>query len=194
MYIYRIIILYTWNEYNVIFQLYLNLKNTAGRTVKCTSLVPLVTQYWSQGQTSLLSFGPIVNLPKTLFYFLNFLCFCFLGLHPQHMEFTRLGVKLGPQLLAYTTTTATSDPSHVCNLHHSSRQRRILYLLSETRDRTRNLMVPSGIRFHCAMMRTPQNSILNRRGCLLKRTFKMPVQMGTSVLRGQNRAFCLGER
>ena len=36
--------------------------------------------------------------------------------------------------------------SRVCDLHHSSRQRRILNPLSKGRDRTRNLMVPSQIR------------------------------------------------
>ena len=42
--------------------------------------------------------------------------------------------------------TATRDPSRVCNLHHSPRQRRIVNPLSKGRDRTRNLMVPSRIR------------------------------------------------
>ena len=37
------------------------------------------------------------------------------------------------------------DLSHVSNLHHSSRQRRILNPLSSARDRTLNLMVPSWI-------------------------------------------------
>ena len=37
-----------------------------------------------------------------------------------------------------------SEP--VCNLHHSSRQHRIINPLSKGRDRTRNLMVPSRIR------------------------------------------------
>ena len=38
------------------------------------------------------------------------------------------------QLLAYATATTMQDPSHVCDLHHSSRQRRILSPLSEARD------------------------------------------------------------
>ena len=42
-----------------------------------------------------------------LFFNLNF----FLGLHPQHMEFPRLGVEWELQLLAYTTATATQDPA-----------------------------------------------------------------------------------
>ena len=31
---------------------------------------------------------------------------------------------------AYVTTTATPDPSHICDLHHSSWQRRILTTLA----------------------------------------------------------------
>ena len=45
------------------------------------------------------------------------------------------------------------DPSHVCDLHHSSWQR--LNTLSEARDQICNLMVPSLICFHCAMTATP---------------------------------------
>ena len=40
-------------------------------------------------------------------------------------------------------------------LHHRSWQRRILNLLSEARDPTRNLMVPSQTRFCCATTGTP---------------------------------------
>ena len=40
------------------------------------------------------------------------------------------------QLLAYTTATATAtqNPSHICNIHHSSWQYWILNPLSEARD------------------------------------------------------------
>ena len=76
------------------------------------------------------------------------------------MEVPRLGVELELQLLVYTTATATWDLSHVCNLHHSSRQHRILNPLSKARDRTRNLMVPSQIRFHGSTMGTPTTLFL----------------------------------
>ena len=53
------------------------------------------------------------------FFFLSF--FPFLGLHLQHMEVPQqLGVELELQLLAYTTATATLDPSHICSPLHSS--------------------------------------------------------------------------
>ena len=41
------------------------------------------------------------------------------------------------------------DPSHVCDLYCSSQQCQIFNPLSEARDRTHNLMVPSQIRFWC---------------------------------------------
>ena len=44
----------------------------------------------------------------------------FLRLHMWHMEVPRLGVESELQLPAYTT--ATWDPSHICDLHRSSWQ------------------------------------------------------------------------
>ena len=60
------------------------------------------------------------------FFFFFFGLFVFLGLHPQYMDVPRLGVQSELQLAAYPTATATRDPSRVCDLHHSSRQHRIL--------------------------------------------------------------------
>ena len=93
--------------------------------------------------------------------FVFFFCLCvFLGPYPWHMEVPRLGIELELQLLAYATATATWDLSHVCNLHHSSRQCPIFNPLSEARDQTRNLMVPSQICFCCATTGTLQSSFL----------------------------------
>ena len=74
-----------------------------------------------------------------------------LGPHPGHMEVPGLGGDLELQLPAYTTATATWDPIHVCDLHLSSRRRRILHPLSEARDRTGVLMDTSQIPYHGAM-------------------------------------------
>ena len=84
-----------------------------------------------------------------------FVWLVFLGLHLQHTEVPRLGVKSELQLLASTTATATRDPSHICDPHHSSRQQQIPNPLSEARDQTYNLMIPSRICFCCSMMGTP---------------------------------------
>ena len=84
------------------------------------------------------------------FPYIAFFFFFILGLYPEHMEVSRPGVELELQLPTYTTATTTPDPSRVCNLHHSSQQCRILNPLSETRDWTRILMVPSQVHFCCA--------------------------------------------
>ena len=50
------------------------------------------------------------------------------------MGVPRLVVELELQLLTYATAIAIVDPIHACDLHHSSRQRRILNPLSGARD------------------------------------------------------------
>ena len=75
------------------------------------------------------------------------------------MEVPRLGVKLELQLPAYTTARAMWDVSHVCNLHHSSWQRRILNPLSKARDRTQILMDASQVCYHQATMGTPSVAV-----------------------------------
>ena len=75
-----------------------------------------------------------------------FLFFAFSGLHLRHTEVPGLGAESELQLPAYTAATATAmqDPSRICDLHHSS-QLQILNPLSQARDQSRNLMVPSRI-------------------------------------------------
>ena len=55
------------------------------------------------------------------------------------MEVPRLGVESELQLPVYATGTAMRDPILICDLHDGSRQRQILNLLSEARDRIRIL-------------------------------------------------------
>ena len=86
---------------------------------------------------------PQRQAPLLLFFFFVFLPF--LGPLPRHMEVPGLGVKSELLLPAYTTATAIPDLSCVCDLHHSSQQRRVLSPLSKARDRTRNLTVLSHI-------------------------------------------------
>ena len=55
-------------------------------------------------------------------------CFCFLGLHPQHVEVPRLGVdriRAAAACLHQSHSNIGSE-SHVCNLHRSSWQCQIL--------------------------------------------------------------------
>ena len=81
-----------------------------------------------------------------LYFLFCFLFLLFLVPHPWHMEVPRLEVELELQLPAYTTATATQDPSRVCDPHHSSWQGQILNPLSEAKDRTRVLMGTSQVR------------------------------------------------
>ena len=55
------------------------------------------------------------------------------------MEITKLGVEWELQLPAYSTATATLDPSHVWDLHLRSGQHKILNPLNKARDGTRIL-------------------------------------------------------
>ena len=73
------------------------------------------------------------------------------------MEVPRLGVKSELQLQAYTTATATPDPSCICNLHHSSGQHRILNPLSEVRDGTCILMDTSWVHNPLSPKGTPSS-------------------------------------
>ena len=60
--------------------------------------------------------------------------FFFLLPYLWHMEVPRLGFQLELQLPAYTT--ATPDPSCICDPRHSLQQHRILSPLGEATDRT----------------------------------------------------------
>ena len=93
-------------------------------------------------------------LLKLLTFFFFFFCFFFLGVHPQHMEVPRLGVK--SESSACTTATETPDSSHISDLHHNSQQRWIPDPLSEARDWTHILMDTSQICFCCTTKGTPQ--------------------------------------
>ena len=77
--------------------------------------------------------------------FIYLFIYCFLGLHAWHVEVPRLGIES-----AYTTATATWDPSRICDLYHSSWQHQIPNPLSEARDQTCIRMDTSQIHFHCA--------------------------------------------
>ena len=86
------------------------------------------------------------------------------------MEVPKLGVKAWAAAagLPHTHSSVGSEPL-VCDLHLSSQQCRILYLLSNARDWTYILMVTSQIHFCWATMGTPQSLclILSYSYCLL---------------------------
>ena len=94
-----------------------------------------------------------------VFYFILF----FLRATPVAYGSSQARGELELQLIAYSTATATWDPSHVGDLHHSSRQRWIPDPLSKAGDRTCILIDTSRIRFRCATMGPPHCNSL----CLL---------------------------
>ena len=53
---------------------------------------------------------------------------------PAAYRSSQIRVESELQLSAYTTATATQDPSHVCKLHHSTWQCWNLNPMSEARD------------------------------------------------------------
>ena len=88
--------------------------------------------------------------PPPFFFF-----FCFLGLHLQYTEVSRLGLELGLQLPAIVI--AMQDQSCIFNLHHSSQWCQMLNPLSEARDQTYILMDISQVHYHWSTMGTSQN-------------------------------------
>ena len=84
---------------------------------------------------------PIIKVFFIFLFFLLFFCREEPGaLHLQHMEVPRLRVELELQMPAYTTATATQDPSCIYDLHHCSEQYQIVNPLSKARDQTNILM------------------------------------------------------
>ena len=82
-------------------------------------------------------------------------CFYISLLLPNLLIIPMVGVISELQLPAYTIATATQDPSHICDLHHSSEQGWMLNPLSETRDQTHVIKATSHICFCRAMTETP---------------------------------------
>ena len=90
------------------------------------------------------------------FFFFLFFVFCLFRAIPAAYGGSQARGLIGAtELPAYTTATATPEPSHVCNVHHSSQQCQIVNPLSEAMDRTRNFIVPGWIRFCCSTTGTP---------------------------------------
>ena len=97
---------------------------------------------------------------KHTFFFFSFFLFFFFVFCPFRAALTAYGGSQARGLIeavaqAYTRATAMPDLSHVCDVHHSSQQCRILNPSSKARDQTCNLMVPSWICFCGATSGTP---------------------------------------
>ena len=121
--------------------------NFREKETTCTSRSPTISP--NDLLIFLEGFGFVQSYNQEVQIFFVLFCFVFilLGPHLQHLEVPRPGVESELQLLAYTTVTAMQDLSHVCDLHHSSRQHWILNLLSEARDQTQALRDLSRVRY-----------------------------------------------
>ena len=88
--------------------------------------------------------------------FFWFVCFLFFHYRAALTAYgsSQARVKSKLQLSACATPTAVWDPSHICDLHHSSWQHQIPDPLSEARDQTSILVDTSQINFCSATMGT----------------------------------------
>ena len=83
-----------------------------------TPFPPLILCQWELRDLFFKKPRHVSAIPSPTPFFFGGGVFCLLGRHLWHMEVPRPGVKSELQLSAYTT--ATQDPSHICELHHSS--------------------------------------------------------------------------
>ena len=88
---------------------------------------------------------PVLYNRTRLFIHSFFFFFSFLGLHLQHKEVPRLGVKLELQLPACATAIATQDPNHICDLCCYLWQCQVLNPVREAMDWTHILMDTSQV-------------------------------------------------
>ena len=88
-------------------------------------------EVWLRDPLTLGFQGSTVHLgPSVSVSFFTFI-FCLFRATPTAQRAPRLGVESELQLLAYATATARPDPTHSCDLHHSSRQCQSLNPLSK---------------------------------------------------------------
>ena len=102
--------------------------------------------------------SPRASSPLGTFFFFSFLfSFFFSGLHPWRMDARDWIGTTAASLPHRHSNARSSDPSSVCDLHHSSWQGQILNPWSEAGDRTGVLMDTRHSRFHfcCTTEGTP---------------------------------------
>ena len=142
----------SWGDYILLRNKIRDLQSQDGNQVNFwqeLTFTELMVQEWKQQKRG-------KNRQSFFFFFLSFIfhvifffcLFVFFRATPTALGWIRAVVA------GLNHGTATQDPSHVYDLHHSSWQHRILNPPSKARDRTRNLIVPSRIRFRCATVGT----------------------------------------
>ena len=100
--------------------------------------------------------GFVFAVPRWEFLFIYLVSYLLFRAVPAAYGSSQVRLELELQLPVCTTAIATWDPSCICDLHHSSRQRWILNPLSEDRDRTHIFMDTSRVHYHWATIGTPK--------------------------------------
>ena len=114
-----------------------------------------------------------VFCPLSVFYTFKSTPFLFFSFRadPLHMEVPGSG-QIIVTAASLDTTTATRDPSHVCNLHPSSQQHWILNPLSEARDQTHIFMDTSQVRYRWATAGSPDLTIFRHQAIRVLKMIK----------------------
>ena len=92
---------------------------------------------------------------KYVFFFIFFAFFFFFRATPTAYGSSQAKGRIGAVAASLHHSTTMWDPSHICDLHHSSQQCRIPDPLSKARDQTGILMDASRVHFCCTMVGTP---------------------------------------
>ena len=106
-----------------------------------TSIVQVFAINFREGENTLSSYFPQSIPPCEVISFvcLFWFSFAFFRATPTPYGGSQARGQIGAvasQPVVYATATATQNPSHICDLHHSSRKCRIHNPLSEAKDRT----------------------------------------------------------
>ena len=126
-----------------------------------TPVFSYFSKLWrGRAQRKGISSPPCITTPPTNYSYHLFFVFLFFRAAPAACGGSQARGRIGAVAAGYTTATTMPDPSHICDLHCSSRHHRILNRLSEARDRTCVLKDAGQICFYWATMGTPLPPLL----------------------------------
>ena len=101
-----------------------------------------------------------LNKGMTFLFFFFFCLFAFSRAAPAAYEGSQARGSVGAIATGQRQSHSSADPSHICNLHHSSRQRRILNPLSKGRIEPATSWFLVGFVYRCTTTGTPGPSFL----------------------------------
>ena len=98
-----------------------------------------------------------------MYFSLFFLLFFFFRATPTAYGSSQAKGRIGAVAASLHHSTTMWDPSHICDLHHSSQQCRIPDPLSKARDQTGILMDASRVPLHCTTTGTPKSGFMKNK-------------------------------